>query len=540
MNAILYIRVSTLDQAVRGDQPEGFSIPAQREACKRKARALKAVVTEEYVDRGESARSADRPELQRLLQDLRNRKDIDYIIVHKVDRLARSLHDDVMIGLAIQKAGAKLVSVTENIDETPSGRLLHGIMATIAEFYSRNLAAEALKGATQKAKHGGTPYRAPLGYINTTKHINEREARVIIVDPERAPLITWAFKRYATGDYTIRTLTKDLYDRGFRNRRTGQSISRPISKSGIAKMLHNRYYAGYVKYCGIEYRGKHKPLVSAAVWANVQAMTDSHRNYGGRRIRRHEHFLLGVLHCGQCGRRLSFTRTINRYGHAYYYFFCLTRQQTHSCPQLYIPMANVEEAVAGQLRTVSLTPADRIALQKEVRAQLRYEVSNDRAEVSRQEKRLSRLLVERQRVLEAYYDDAVSSDMLSNEQSRISKEIAALQQVVDEANTARDIARKSYRAALSLATTLNLEKSYLKAHPLLRRCLIQALFAKIKIDDTEAYTVTGEFTHHKVHQVKVLGVELHPEINHQRLAEAVIGLTMTKADLLAISPIKSI
>ena len=51
-----------------------------------------------------------------------------------------------MIGLAIKKGGAQLVSVTENIDETPSGRLLHGIMATIAEFYSRNLAAEALKG----------------------------------------------------------------------------------------------------------------------------------------------------------------------------------------------------------------------------------------------------------------------------------------------------------------------------------------------------------------------------------------------------------
>src|ERR1035441_6125490 len=194
MNAILYIRVSTLDQAIRGDQPEGFSIPAQREACKRKAKSLKAIVIDEYVDRGESARSADRPELQRLLNDLRDRKkDISYIIVHKVDRLARSLHDDVMIGLAIQKAGAQLVSVTENIDETPSGRLLHGIMATIAEFYSRNLAAEALKGATQKAKRGGTPYRAPLGYINVVRHINEREARTVVVDTERAALITWAF-----------------------------------------------------------------------------------------------------------------------------------------------------------------------------------------------------------------------------------------------------------------------------------------------------------------------------------------------------------
>ncbi len=527
MNAILYIRVSTLDQAIRGDQPEGFSIPAQREACKRKAKSLKAIVVDEYVDRGESARSADRPELQRLLSDLRDRKkDIGYIIVHKVDRLARSLHDDVMIGLAIQKAGAQLVSVTENIDETPSGRLLHGIMATIAEFYSRNLAAEALKGATEKAKRGGTPYRAPLGYINVVRHINEREARTVIIDPDRAALITWAFKKYATGDYSIRMITAALYKRGFRNRRTGTSISKPMSNSGVAQMLHNRYYAGYVKYCGIEYRGRHKPLVSAAVFANVQAMCDSHRNSGSRK-RIHDHYLLGTIFCGQCGRRMSYTLA----KHKYDYFYCLSRQQGQECKQSYIPVVLVEKAVAGQFRNASLSSTDRIVLQREVRAQLRYEVTNGRGEVGRQGKRLSHLLMERQRILQAFYDDEVASDMLGNEQRRIDKEMAQLKQVVSVATEARTSAQRSYRAALELATTLDLEKSYLSAHPLLRRCLNQALFTRIRIDDTNAVTIVGGFGCRKEHDVRILGVELHPEIDHQRLAQAVIGLTMNKADL---------
>ena len=525
MNAILYIRVSTIDQAIRGDQPEGFSIPAQREACKRKARSLKAIVVDEYVDRGESARSADRPELQRLLTDLRKRKDIDYIIVHKVDRLARSLHDDVMIGLAIQNAGAQLVSVTENIDETPSGRLLHGIMATIAEFYSRNLAAEALKGATEKAKRGGTPYRAPLGYINTTKHINEREARVVEVDPDRAALITWAFKKYATGDYSIRTITDELCKRGFRNRRTGTSISKPMSKSGVATMLHNRYYAGYVKYCGIEYRGRHKPLVSAAVFANVQAMSGS-RSYGNRK-RVHDHYLLGTIFCGQCGRRMSYTVAKRRYD----YLYRLGRQQGQVCSQPYIPVHLVEQVVANQFRNTKLSSADRIALQKGVRSQLRYEVDSGRAEVGRQEKRLTRLLMERQRILQAFYDDEVASDMLGNEQRRIDKEMAELKQVVDEATKARTSAKRSYDSALELATSLDLEKAYLGAHPLLRRCLNQALFTKIRIDDTNAVTVINRFSYCKEHDVRVLGVELHPEIDHKRLAQAVIGLTMKTTDL---------
>jgi DNA invertase Pin-like site-specific DNA recombinase len=464
VNAILYIRVSTLDQAIRGDQPEGFSIPAQREACKRKAKGLKAIVIDEYVDRGESARSADRPELQRMLTDLRDRKkDIDYIIVHKVDRLARSLYDDVMIGLAIQKAGAQLISVTENIDETPSGKLLHGIMATIAEFYSRNLAAEALKGATQKAKRGGTPYRAPLGYINVVRHINEREARTVIVDPDRGTFITWAFKRYATGDYSVKAIAEELYKRGLRNRRTGTSMSRPVGRSGIAKMLHNRYYAGYVKYNGVEYRGRHKPLVSAAVFANVQAISDNHRC--GRRKRVHDHYLIGTLYCGQCGRRMSYTVSVNRYKNDYPYFYCLSRQQQQVCKQPYIPVALVEEAVAKQFHNTELTTADRNSLQKEVRSQLRYEVTSGKAELTRQEKRLSRLIMERQRILQAFYDDEVSSDMLGNEQKRITKEITELKEVVDEATRARSVAKRSYQAALELATTLNLEKGIPKCSP---------------------------------------------------------------------------
>ncbi len=148
--AISYLRVSTSAQAETDFSDEGFSIPAQREANERTADRLNAVIVAEFLDRGESAKTADRPELQAMLRFLREQGGISYVIIHKVDRLARSREDDVTINLAIRKAGAQLVSSTENIDETPSGKLLHGIMATIAEFYSQNLAQEAKKGTESK------------------------------------------------------------------------------------------------------------------------------------------------------------------------------------------------------------------------------------------------------------------------------------------------------------------------------------------------------------------------------------------------------
>lgn len=130
--AVSYLRVSTKEQADREGDPEGYSIPAQREANTRRAETLEASIVAEFVDRGESARSADRPQLQALLAYLVENQ-IDYVIVHKVDRLARNRVDDVEINLAIRAAGAALVSATENIDETPNGMLLHGIMSSFAE-----------------------------------------------------------------------------------------------------------------------------------------------------------------------------------------------------------------------------------------------------------------------------------------------------------------------------------------------------------------------------------------------------------------------
>ena len=118
--AVSYLRVSTKEQAERGGRDEGFSIPAQREANLRKARDLGSIVVEEFVDAGESARKADRPELMRMIEYVKTNH-VAYCIVHKVDRLARNRADDVAIHVALKDAGVMLVSATENIDETPSG-----------------------------------------------------------------------------------------------------------------------------------------------------------------------------------------------------------------------------------------------------------------------------------------------------------------------------------------------------------------------------------------------------------------------------------
>jgi len=181
--ALLYLRVSSVAQAETDYDREGLSLPAQRDACTRKATSLGASVVGEFVERGESGRSTVRRSALAAMLTRLEARDVGYVVVHKVDRLARKRADDSTILAQIQASGAQLVSVSENIDETPSGMLLHGIMASIAEFYSMNLATEVLKGATEKAKRGGTPYRAPLGYRNVREMVDGREVRTIALDP---------------------------------------------------------------------------------------------------------------------------------------------------------------------------------------------------------------------------------------------------------------------------------------------------------------------------------------------------------------------
>lgn len=477
--AALYLRVSTSAQADKDEDPEGYSLPAQREACLRKAESLGAVVIEEYVDRGESAKTARRPQLQALLERVKRERDIDYLIVHKVDRLARSRYDDVTIVASLKAAGVQLVSVSENIDETPSGKLLHGFMATIAEFYSANLAAEALKGMTQKAKVGGTPGKAPTGYLNVRDHIDGREVRTVIVDPVRGPFIQMAFELYATGDWTLRQLHRELSDRGLRSAASPKTADKPLSLSKFAKILSNRYYLGVVRFKGVEYPGRHEALVTPELFERVQVVLDTHTN-ADERNRRHPHYLKGTLYCARCRSRLSIQPATGKSGGQYVYFFCLGRQRGTKCGQPFIQVEQIEDAVAAYWSTHRLDAKTLKALRHELTQTLATQHTAIKSEAQRQAARIPRLKDEQLKLLQAHYAGAIPLDLLAQEQARISREM-------DKATAALDGNSTEFRRIETLfGQLLDLvehgSELYQSSPDNIRRLLNQAIFSKLFVD----------------------------------------------------------
>jgi site-specific DNA recombinase len=510
--AVSYLRVSTKEQAEKDGQDEGYSIPAQREANARKAASIGAVVVEEFVDAGESARSADRPDLMRMIEYVR-RHQVHYCIVHKVDRLARNRADDVAIHLALREAGVMLVSATENIDETPSGMLLHGIMSSIAEFYSRNLATEVIKGMTQKARAGGTPTRAPIGYLNVHRRDEVgRELRTVEVDAERAPHVQWAFQAYATGNWTLTRLRDELTTRGLRSVPTPKRPPRPLQTSSIHKMLTNPYYRGELVYRGARYQGAHQPIVPAEVWYQVQAVLRAHVS-AVERTQDHDHYLKGTLFCGQCGSRLIIAHARSRQGLIYPYFVCAGRHSKRTTSERRaVPIDYVEWLIEEHYRTVQLDPTVIEAVRAAVVQDFDQQMSHGSAELTRLTTRRRDLEAERVKLLQAHYADAVPLDLLKTEQDRIGEELRIINARIDGQKSDYQTARTHLDDCLALLVDCHAQ--YLGADDQTRRLFNQAVFERIYLDED------GDFRADYTRAYRGL---LDPDVHRQALARAAQG-----------------
>jgi site-specific DNA recombinase len=477
LRIVIYLRVSTEEQAKMGGEAEGYSIPYQREVCTAKVRALGGILVGEYVDAGESAKSAHRPQLQKMLSELRAKR-IDYVIVHKIDRLARNRADDVEINSMIARAGAKLISVAEPVDETPAGKLLYNMMADVAQYHSDNLAVEVLKGMDTKAKKGGTPYRAPLGYLNRQDFTDGARHSYVILDPERAPLIRWAFETYALGDWPIRRIVDALNAQGLRTRSSRKLTAKPLTISGVHHMLRNPYYMGVVPYRGVYHEGKHEPLIGSELWLRVQEVLTAH-HLAGEKERKHPHYLKGSIFCGECGARLIYSR--NRgHGGEYEYYTCLSRRTgRRPCTRRPMRLEKIEDGIARFYGSFQLRPERASQVREGVLEELTADRDQATRESERARLRISRLQDQRKKLLAAHYAGAVPVDMLKDEMDRLTGEMAAAEASAKAAVRSLDKLEDTLSHALSVAGNCTDEYLAPNVKPAVRRMFNQGLFVAL-------------------------------------------------------------
>ena len=171
MKAGIYARVSTLDK--------GQDTEVQLRDLRSYAQAREWIIVGEYVDKGQSGAKDRRPELDRLMKDVRKRK-VDLILCWRLDRLGRSLKHLILTLDELQSVGVGFVSYNENLDLTTStGRLMFQLLGAFAEF-ERNLIKERVKAGLANAKAKGAKLGRPSPEFDEDELIRLRKSGVTI------------------------------------------------------------------------------------------------------------------------------------------------------------------------------------------------------------------------------------------------------------------------------------------------------------------------------------------------------------------------
>jgi site-specific DNA recombinase len=401
-DAVSYLRVSSLGQVETDFDPEGISLPAQRNAITTRAKELDAVIVNEFTDPGKSAKSIEkRDAFREMIAYLKASPTVRYVIVYALSRFARNRYDDAVMMMTLEKLGVTLISATEkNLDKSPAGRAMHG-MITVFNEYQVLVSGEDIKyKMDQKAKNGCTIGVAKIGYKNVRINYEGREVRTIDVDPERAPFVRMAFELYATGTHSFPELRDALTDAGLRTKGNRRYGPRPISLHCLGAMLRDRYYLGYITYDGIEYPGRHEPLITPELFDKVQKVLYTERN-AGIRERVHDHYLKGTIWCARCRRRLILRPSTSKTGRRYFYYICRGVQEA-DCDLPALPLHKVEHAVTEHYNRISISQRHRETLKnlaasaaddsKDTTAKLRASLREQLTELDRQEDRFLDLI----------------------------------------------------------------------------------------------------------------------------------------------------
>ena len=286
MKAVIYARYSS-------DSQREESIEGQIRECTEYAQRNNITLLASYIDRALSARTADRPEFQRMIRD--SEKGLfDTVLVWKLDRFSRDRYDSAHYKHILKKNGVKVISAKENISDGPEGIILESMLEGYAEYYSVELAQKIQRGQKENAMKcknngGGTP----LGYYV------DQQQRALAIDPLTAPIVQEIFSRYDAGE-TIASIVAGLNAKGLKTTR-----GNAFSSGGIHRILKNPIYSGVYRYKDVSIQDGVPAVIEKNLYERVCRRMEANKKSPARTKADEEYLLSTKLFCGTCGRCMS-------------------------------------------------------------------------------------------------------------------------------------------------------------------------------------------------------------------------------------------
>jgi site-specific DNA recombinase len=309
--AVIYARVSSREQA------EGFSIDAQIKACKLKASQENFKVLEVFKDEGFTGTSRDRPALNSLIRYCKDNS-VHSVVIHKLDRFARSIVDHSAIRAMLMKYGTNLISCTEQLGTAPHEIFLENIMASMAQYYSDNLKTEVRKGIVERFESGYHMSVPPYGYEVRTG------SKIMQIIPEEAKVVRKIFSLYVTGKYSFQSISEKLYnDLNFKTRQ-----GKKFSKGRIQDILSNVAYMGQIEYkkIGKKNQGLHEPIIKPNIFLLAQDVMESRGNIRKAEKGKLDFLYKGFVACPECGKALYASYSTGGSGKKHLYYSCRNKK----------------------------------------------------------------------------------------------------------------------------------------------------------------------------------------------------------------------
>lgn len=466
---VIYIRVSTDEQAVEGKSPETQKRKLTRYA---KEKGYRIATAEPFTDEGFSGSNDNRPGLRDMLVYIQE-NDVDRVLVVDTDRFARNEQLHFALKAILKRFGVVLESLNQPmIDETPEGAFLDTILAGVNALYPKITGRKTAMTLSEKVELGWLPRQAPVGYLNIDNPAPtcNLDKKIIGVHEVYGPLMTRAFALYSSGIYSGDSLADLLYDEGLRNKEGGK-----INGGALLNYLKKPFYTGKYYYKGELRQGKHQILIDEETFEKCQRVADE-RNKFADRSRKHNYLLSGYLTCGKCGSPYTVTYNVGKGWAAYH---CTVQRVKHSNKGQHVKVEALEGDIANLFKHIHLPKYVIENIVKKAKARLA--IAHNTIDEQRRILRLRQQKAEtRQKIWEKKLGDEVVSDATYQRQIKpIEAELIQIEK--DLANLVQD-RRANVRVFEELMRLAHdIHGAYREAPPVLKRKYIAIFWDQIII-----------------------------------------------------------
>jgi len=378
MNAVIYARYSShgqTEQSIEGQLHDAYAWADQQDVT----------VVGEYIDRALTGTKDARPDFLRMIADAAKHQ-FQMIIVWKLDRFARNRYDSAIYKAKLKKHGVRVVSVKENITDSPEGIILEGLLESMAEYYSANLSQNVKRGQREtiaKGRYCGG--WIPYGYRS--------QDGKLVADEKTAPVLRYVFEQYASG-VRKRDIIDALNRRGIRNSR-----GKPLSYSSFQDALKNRTYIGQFMFNGEVIPDIAEPLVSEEIFNQVQERMKSYTRAPAASKAKVEYLLQGKAFCGHCGAPMVGESGRSHTGTVHNYYACAQKKKHHTCSKMNERKVPLEQYVTEQTVAWVLAPDSARRIAARVAEEYRKEFTGPR--ITELQRAIAQLDAEMEKLIDA-------------------------------------------------------------------------------------------------------------------------------------------